>query len=433
MIKSSTIICTMMLATTPALATETDFQKQMARGVAALDAGENSNALVEFQAAATGKPDDSEATLYLGIARSRLKDAAAESTLKQALRQMPENPRTNYELGLLYAQRGQQAEAISYLEQTLNLHPSAELASATHTALVSLKSGPRQKSWTIQALAGMQYDSNVQLAAKDFATGEQKGDWRGVVTLKGTILPVQTETTTLSLAYSLYQSLHFKLNDYNITRNLAELTVTHRLSPLFKTGLGYSFEWLFLGGDDYDRIHSITPSITMTPRCGADSTLEYRYQYLTYKDINLNSSSFPIDDSEFSGNGHQISFSQNLPVTERIRLQLGYAFELKNAENDNWNFRSHQGKLNILATLPGSLLLSIGAEIKDKSFYDQPLIPGTSTKRSDTAYTGAASLTWQSDSWYAITGSYHHTRNDSNNSSCDYTRGISSILFQARF
>ena len=77
------------------------------------------------------------------------------------------------------------------------------------------------------------------------------------------------------------------------------------------------------------------------------------------------------------------------------------------------------------------LLLDVSLEAAGRK-YDE-ILTGETALRSDTTITGATSLTWQKSERLGISVGYHYTNNASNISGYEYSRGITSIMFQGRY
>ncbi|MEI6205261.1 MAG: hypothetical protein WCP20_00630 [Desulfuromonadales bacterium] len=429
MIRRAIILCCICLWAIPALAGEADYEKHMARGVTALDSGDIAGAGDEFRAALTEHPNDPEANLYLAIALNRANDPAAESALKLALRQEPGNPRTNLELGTYYFNRKMYEESADYFENLLSLKPDIEMKAAAEGFLNNIRSQSSGKRWGLTVLGGMQYDSNVPLAASgvQLPTGiDRRGDWRGVANLMLTAIPVRTSDTELSLNYSLYQTLHLHLSDFDLTQNLLDVTLKEHFSPLFTARLSAAFESILLGGREYSRGVIINPGLNLTFAPGITTSLDYTFRQSYFE----NSPLFPTN-SEREGTTHTFAINQRLQFFDLLHLRLGYAFDLEDTVVRSWGSKSHRGNAGLGVVLPFSLFVDFSGEASGRRYDD--IQADTSGIRTDTTLAGAASVTWQPTSCCGITVGYHYTRNYSTIPSYEYIREITSILLQARF
>jgi tetratricopeptide (TPR) repeat protein len=429
MLRKLILLCILCLAALPAFASEADFEKRMARGVAALDAGNPALAQDEFRAAQTQHPDDPETALYLAIALNRAGDPAAESALKTALRLDPANPRINFELGTFYYTQKMYDEAGDYFENLLGQKPEADMKTAAEGYLATIRSRSGDKRWGATVTGGVQYDSNVPLAADNtqLPSGiSSRGDMRGVINLGLTGVALRDSQQELTGAYSLYQTVHLKLGDFNLTQNLLSATYTRILSPLLTAKASAEFESILMGGTQFVNDFSLTPGLFASFAQGMTSGIEYRLRDSFFK----NSGTYPTN-TDRDGLSHSVILSHRQRLTETMNLRLGYTFDRDSTTVAAWSSNAHRGNAGVAITLPYALLLDASVDTANRK-YDE-IQTGATAIRSDTTFTGAASLTWQAGEHLGVSVGYHYTTNNSNISGYDYNRGITSLMVQGRY
>jgi tetratricopeptide (TPR) repeat protein len=160
----------------------------MAKAVSMIESKDYEGAVRELEEVLKSRPNDEQATLYLGVALSRSGKREAEGMLKKALLINPQNPRTNLELGIYYLGRGLHGEAKDYFENTIKLAPNTEYSEKANEYLKLVKPEVVRKRWSLDVSAGVQYDSNVVLdsGASPLPEGiSGKSDWRFVFDLSG--------------------------------------------------------------------------------------------------------------------------------------------------------------------------------------------------------------------------------------------------------
>jgi len=425
----TTTLVTLTLLNSTAYATQADFEKHMARGVAALDADNSRVALEEFKAAQAEHPDDPETALYLAIALNRAGDTTAEAALKNALRSDPGNPRINLELGTHYYNRSMYEEAGDYFENLLAQKPEADLITAAQSYLANIHNQSSSKNWNASLTGGMQYDSNVPLSADgvQLPVGiDRRGDWRGVINLGLAAAPYRSSSTELAISYGLYQTLHMNLSDFDLTQNSLDLSLKEQFQPYLAGKIALSGELIHLGGKQFDRTYSIAPALILTLSDSAASTFEYRFREAYYE----NSGLFPTN-SDREGTAHLLTLGHHHKLSDTLDLRISYSFERELARINSWSSHSHHGSAGLAIALPYNLLLDISADALGRS-YDS-IQSDASEARSDTTLSAAASLTWQLNETLAISGGYHYTDNSSNISGYEYSRSITSIMFQGRY
>jgi len=182
-------------------------------------------------------PDDPTATLYLGIAQSRSGNKEAGLSLKKALALNPTNLRTNLELGIFYFNQSAFGEAEDHFNTTKKLVPQTELSDMADKYLRVMKQGGAEKPWSLNISLGGQYDSNVSIAPDGTPLPEgitHKSDWRAIAYLNGRYTFINTRTVEGSAGYSLYQSLHSRLSDFDVTQNLFDLRGSYAINNSLK-------------------------------------------------------------------------------------------------------------------------------------------------------------------------------------------------------
>ena len=374
-------------------------------------------------------PNDPEAALYLAIALNRAGDQAAEPALKNALRLDPGNPRINFELGTFYYNRKMFEEAGDYFENLLAQKPDPDMTAAAEGYLSAIRAQSGGKRWGAALTGGMQYDSNVPLVADSgpLPTGsDRKGDWRGVLNLGLNGVAFRDSRQELTGSYSLYQTLHLHLTDFNLTQNLFDVSYKRRISPLLVAKASGGFESILLGGNQFVNDFSITPGLFAAFREGMTTGLEYRFRDSFYKNSGLFST-----NTDRNGITHSLLLSHRMPLSDMFMMRVGYTFDREIAKVSSWSANSHRVNAGLAVSLPKSLLLDVSLDAAGKK-YDEAST-GESTVRSDTTITGAISLTWQATEHFGASAGYHYTNNSSNISADEYSRGITSIMFQGRY
>ncbi|KAF0221784.1 MAG: hypothetical protein FD174_115 [Geobacteraceae bacterium] len=419
----------LMITATAAFASEASFEKNIARGIAAIESADYPAAVQEFQAAVNERPDDPEATLYLGIALNRARDKDAETVLKKALAMAPDNPRTNMELGILYFNRQIYAEAADYFDNAMRIAPGSELSAAAEEYLRLLRGADGEKRWWLKFMTGMQYDSNVVLNADGTPLPQgisRKSDWRGIINLRGNYSIAKNDQGEATVGYSLYQSLHTRLDDFNITQNLVDVTGRYDLSPLFSVKAAYTFEYLLLGGDTYDYAHSAGPSFLISEGEGFSTVIDYRF-----RDISFRNTPLFTDNTDRTGTNHQVGITQNLSLATSAAARVGYYHDEDRTRREFWDYSGDKGLAGLTFVLPLKLVGDLYGEIYNKRYRGTD--PSSGVKRDDTTYTGAVSASKFFAERYSLTLGFLYTRNRSNSAPFDYSRNITSLFFNARF
>lgn len=429
MLRKLILLSALSCLAVPAHATEADFQKRMARGVASLETGDAAVAQDEFRAALKEHPDDPEANLNLAIALNRAGDPAAESALKTALRLDPSNLRINLELGTFYYNQKMFEEAGDYFDNLLAQKPDAEMKTVADGYLAAIHKQTAARRWGAAATAGMQYDSNVPLAADHGALPQgvsRRADLRGLFNIALTGMAFRDSSQELTGGYSFYQTAHLRLSDFNLTQNLLDLTYKRKINPLLSARVSGNVESILLGGKLFDTDFSIAPGLFASFREGITTGLEYRLRGSSFH----NTDTFPTN-SDRNGVTHSVILTHRQALSDTLNLRAGYTFERELTKVAAWSSYGHLGSAGVAFSLPNSLLLDMSLDAASRS-YDEALT-GESASRKDTTFTGATSLTWQQSERLSVSLGYSYTNNSSNIAGYEYTRSITSIMVQGRY
>ncbi|MBE9537015.1 MAG: tetratricopeptide repeat protein [Proteobacteria bacterium] len=409
------------------------YDEFMTIGKAKLEDKQYSFAESAFRSALNERPDDHEATLHLGIALNRMEGSEAESILKRALYLDPEDPRANFELAIHYLKRSIKAEAREFFDTVVRLAPGTELAERAEKQLDEIRgkvaSGKAARRWAILTSAGLQYDSNVILISDGapFPGGvSRKSDWRGLFCFSGAYSFLRKDKFRSSVGYSLYQSIHKDLSEYNVNVQNATFVGSYAIrNGVTLKGL-YSFGLTYIGGDQYSYTHKISPSIEISEGNGFDTTIFYRLGDTNFQDSNRFS-----NNSDRTGSTHVGGIIWKIPIASDISGEAGYSYEAASARKQYWEYKGDRGFLDLLFKLPRDVAAKIHSEYLRKDYKGSN--PFSGGEREDRALTLSLSLTKRLSTRMDVSFSQAFVDNDSNVKEYDYKRSISSLSLKGRF
>lgn len=405
------------------------YEVAVTKAVNKIENADYEGAITDLKEVLRTRPNDEQATLYLGIALNRLGKRDAEGVLKKALLMNPKNPRTNLELGIYYYNKSTYDEAGDYLENTINLAPNTEVSAKAKEYLRNIKQGAAIKPWALNISVGGQYDSNVILNSSDNPLPEGisgKSDWRAIIYLKSRYNFITGERAEGSVGYSLYQSLHAKLTDFNITEHLLELKAGYRILPMLNLRGMYSFEYVSVGGDPYDYAHSISPSLIISEGKGFSTVVEYRYRKSHFMDTELFE-----DNSDRTGSNNLVGITQNIPIGEFIVFRVGYSHDVDSTKEDSWAYRGDKGMAGLQLNFPKNINIDLNGEYYNKDY--KGISPISGERRKDWISTATISATKYLSDRYSITIGQLYASNNSNIKEFDYKRAITSLFLNVRF
>ncbi|OGW38269.1 MAG: hypothetical protein A2Y97_04605 [Nitrospirae bacterium RBG_13_39_12] len=375
------------------------------------------------------KPEDEQATLYLGIALSRSGDRDAEEILKKALLINPKNPVTNLELGIYYFGKSMDDEAGDYFENTIKLAPNTEYSTKAREYIGAIKQGGAVKRWILNMSAGGQYDSNVIVNSDNGPLPEgisRKSDWKAILFLNGRYDLIADQRTECSVGYRFYQSFHIHLSNFNITSNLLDLKASYRISPELSINGLYSFEHVLVGGNPYDYSHILSPSLIISEGKGFSTIVEYKYRNTHFMDMELFE-----DNSDRTGANNLFGITQNIPISTSIIFNVGYSYDVDSTREDFWDYSGNKGMVGLQFNLPSYLYINLYGEYYHKNY--EGTNPLSDEERKDRVSTATASATKQISDRFSITLGQLYTRNKSNIEEYDYKRSITSFFLNVRF
>jgi hypothetical protein len=410
-------------------AADEGYDAVMSRGRQLLEEKKYDLSAGEFRKAVRKKPEDPAARLHLGISLGPSGSREAETHLMKALMLDPSDQKTNLELGVYYFNRQVFAEARDYFENALEIARGTSYAAAAEEYLRRLDAKTDEKRWSLGISAGGQYDSNVIVnpAGSPLPEGiTGKSDWKALISVNGWFDLIKRENTTVLTGYSLYHSMNSRLHDYDITQHIIDLSVAHKILPALTFKGVYKFEYVLVGGQDYDSGHSISPSFTISYGRGFKSEFIYGFKHTRFKDSELFEG-----NSDRSGQNHLIGITQTIPIGEKIKGEVGYAFDRDLAKEDSWKYYGNKGFASLNIDLPYRLLVNLYSEYYNKRY--DGINPASDLPRRDEAWTSSASATWFFSETVGVTLGETYIHNGSNIDVYRYSRSLTTIFVHVRF
>jgi hypothetical protein len=351
-----------------------------------------------------------------------------ESQMKGALFMNPEDPKANLDLGIFYFDKGIYDEAADYFDNVIRVAPNTEFSAKAAEYIGRIDKSGKPKRFGLNLTLGGQYDSNVILNPTDSplpSNISNKSDWRGIIYLNSKFNLFMNERAEASIGYNFYQSLHTELTDYNLMQHQAELKTRLAVSDSLSLGAAYSFEYLYLGGDDYDYAHTLSPSLTISEGKGFSTIIEYRYRDAHFMDAPLF-----LDNSERTGSNNLIGVTQNIPIGSRITARIGYSYDVDSTKRDYWDYTGNKGFAGIRINLPYDFMIDLYSEYYRKGYEGSNPISGLSRRDILRAYSGSISKAI-TDS-FIITIGQTYIDNNSNIDVYTYNRSITSLFLTVR-
>lgn len=422
------LIVVFVFTSSYAYSSETLYDQHMKKGTAGVESGDFGAAEEEFRSALREKPDDNRALLLLGAVLNRKGTKEAEEVLKSALRADPSDPETNLELGKYYYRKAVYPEARDYFENTIDLAPSGRHASEAGNYLAEMKK-PAGARLRLDVTAGLQYDSNVIIGSSNTTLPEGisgKSDVSALLYLKGRYDLPPSQNFRAGLSYSLYQSLHSKLSDFDITQHVLGVQMACNVSQAASLKTSYSYEYTYVGSEDYNYAHVVSPSLTLSGGRGLSTVLFYTYTKMGF----MNAGLFQ-DNSDRTGSNNLFGVIQNFPLGGPVSGKAGYTYDRDSTRKDFWDYKGHKGHLAVTVPLPREASLDLYGEYYNKKY--DGVGPFSPLIRKDEILTLSLNITKRLSEKLSVSAGQIYVGNSSNIEVFDYKRSISSVYVTARF
>jgi len=383
-------------------------------------------------------PDYPRAKLYLGVANYFLGNyTEAERLINEAKALAPEDGLTHYYLGLVGAQQGRPKDALTELEQGMNLSPQFALGFKGYQEAV--KSTYREaRPFYIAFTSGIEYDDNVKVlpdnttvqgrTATGMALGQYKGhkaDWRTPLILNANYEPLRTDKWTAGIRYYSYAGLNYYLSAFNVVDQFGELYVKYRLNRLTLNPF-YSFDYTWVGGAPFSMFNSVGMRFTLTETSNLVGDLVYMYQNRDFKYFGSQTSNAPGGNAfDRTGYMNQVGLFQTLSG-QPGSLRLGFIWQRELTKGINWTANWYRASAEGYLNLPWQILAYAYFEYAKTLCSNRDSV--ANRYRNDNYYQAVFQLRRPVTSWMNVIAGFNHISNPSNIQDYQYNRNIYQLL-----
>lgn len=422
------LILHLVMTVSPSFAQEhpnKDYETAVAKGTLQIETGEYGEAIASFKKALKIKTADKAATQSLGIVYSRSGDfTAARSVLQKALEINKTDFRTRYELGIASYKLGDSERAKNLFAEVADGGADEQLMVAAKRYLDLLSSadaGLKGWAFTLDVLAGLQYDSNVMLEPSDAAALDgKKADWRAIAQVNAAYPLIKRDGAAAEAGYRFYQSVHNSIHGFNVQQHNLGLGAKIDAADDVQADLNYQYSYSLVGSDRYSGIHQIKPSVSLNLSPYQTAELAYTYESKKF-----------FDTSDFIGNTDRNGYNNAVGLNYRhefgkdLGVSAGYAHDKDSTSASYWSYTGHKGSAGAHATFSGFTLVA------GLSYYARNYgytFPGFADRRSDRVQEYSLSIARQITGHVSIDLSALAVKNRSNLAPYDYTRNIGGIF-----
>lgn len=287
------------------------------------------------------------------------------------------------------------------------------------------------KPWSFSVAVGTQYDSNVVLNPDGNPLPQgisRKADWREVADINAGYNIIKNEKFQWTVGYNIYQSFQNALSDFNVTSQRVDTTGLVSATPYLKVGLKYYFEYVLIGGDNFNQAHSVAPAVVVSPWKRFPTVIEYRYKDNDYRDTDNFGG-----NSDRSGKNKMVGLTQHIPMLPTLKTYLGFSQDEDDTQRSYLNYRGRKGKAEIHYDLPQNILMTVKAEIYKRDYKGTD--PDLGKKRKDKLVAVDLVLSRKVFKKLGITMNlgYFYSRNSSNSDAFDFKRSVTSLFLNRSF
>jgi tetratricopeptide (TPR) repeat protein len=416
------------------LTTEPNFdQAALELGVALVQTGSLREALPWLGQAQRAPDTDAQASLFLGLAQLRLgRLVEARQNFQRGAKDPQQSLAAEYYEGVVDYREGHAAEAEKHFLIVIRNSPDSEVKNEAQLFVKALHE-PVREAYQLYGTAGFQYDTNVVLAPssdviKQAAGISRQSDGRFTLNAGGTYALWRREQTQLSVGYDFFQSLHFRLTEFNLQDHGPNVQLVSAYGP-FQFGLLGRYDYYLLGTNSFLQEGSALPWITVV---GDRGRMEVFYRMRRRDFIQR---SYWVRDAFNHSTGVRQFFYLDSPDHY---VCLGYRFDREDPIDarpslnaDQFAYDGHEVNGGVGWTFPAAFTAEATYAYRHEN-YARP-----SNGRHDDQHQFAVVLRKELDARLALVTGYFGTINNSTNEfgdkRFDYERHIGSVALEARF
>ncbi len=405
------------------------YELLIAQGIEALNEGRHGEALKVLNRALQLAPDNPEATYYAGIAASRLGDyGRAEALLKKALKLDESSVSAYMELMRVYYLTSRCNRAEGIFNRYIDLSGDQALIRDAETLLEQCGKGSEKKPYRLKLLVGAQDDTNVLLEPSNPPSPEdRRSDNRLVAQLDASARLLHRKAFDVDLDYTLYQSLHRHLLDFNLLYQRISPAITLHLFDRFIPSAGYSFDYAYFRSEDYGRTHTGFGKVRIPEGNSLATDFIYEYRDKTYWDTTI----FPTNAVR-RGHENSLGIKQHLRAGANL-LTLFYMQDWERTEADYWAFNGYRAGAKGISAF-GPWHITFGGEFHQRRYRDD--FPVFNKHRFDRTQQYSIGITYRITKQWGISVTETYLINESNLDAVsnpdafDYKRNVAGIFLR---
>ncbi len=286
-----------------------------------------------------------------------------------------------------------------------------------------------RKPWWARLKLGFQHDDNVIMNSKGVPLPPdipQKDDTRFIADLNAKYMFYKSQRFETAISYSLFQSIHNELDDFNVTQNMGELMGQYSITPYIDLKAVYTFHHMLIGGDTFDTAHMVGPTLKIKESPNLATHIEYKYRDTDYKDV----THFAYN-SERTGENNLVGITQYVIFPAPAMLRIGYSTDKETTRQEYLDSTGNKGLIGLTIMPSATLLMDFSWEYSKRDYKD--VNPYTNAKRSDTTAVMTFTATQHISDIYWLNMRLYYMQNNSNLEQFDVTRFVPSLMLEMKY
>ncbi len=278
-----------------------------------------------------------------------------------------------------------------------------------------------ESSFSFEASAGVEYDSNVSVIDLDVSTAAD--DFAGVIDAGFEFETELGQGTEIELSYDFSQSLHGEFTEFDIQSHRGSVGIDHDFGKL-SAGATYIFANATLGGDGFLTLQQISPFVSGF----LGKTVFVRAAY-EFRDKNFKNRT--DRDAKVHAGGVDVFF-----FIDGVRTYIlgGYKYEAENTVADRFDFQGHNFKLRFVKRLPfrgHDAKFELGWRYEKRDY--RSITPAIGKVRNDNRHKVKAELEIPVMDHVYVLVEYEYSDFSSNLPSADYTQNFAGVRVGVEF
>ena len=399
-------------------------------------------ALGPLQSAATFDADNAAVKFYQGYALYQLKRYRdALPPLEQTITLDPNLASTAqyYRGATLYALESD-SQARTAFETARAPDPSSPLGQNAQRYLEALQARERERRWwEVEGSMSLQYDDNVILEPNSISISRQD-DGRLMFNATGRVFPLRTSLWQVGAEYDFFQSLHFRLHEFDIRTHTFGLFGQAKFHPV-TLRLGVHYMDTALDNAPFSETLSVSPSATITQTETLLALVSMQYRRENYQN-DVPTGFDPVIRGR-DGWNLRTGFDQFwLFNNKRAYARLSYHYDAQRGDGSDWEYNGHEVGLGVQTPLVAGITLDAHGSYyrfgyQHVNSFDVPLrgvlTVNDTRARTDHRFTVGLGLARDIGRYMTVSAGYVHTSNQSNISFFDYRRNLLTLAISGRY